>query len=393
MNAYSHGPIIIMFRIPLPSDIVRQLLHNRNYQFWLLQLVGWSGHSIISFFSLNLWYNDPSLIYVAHNIFQSILGALLSWPLRYLYTVSWRESILWRSVQALFSILMVSLIWSAIRIETFIMMTGEMGLWSEFGGWYFSSIFVFAAWSSLYFGIKYFNLFQEEHSELLKLELARKEENRRLIEAESLAQTAKLKMLRYQLNPHFLFNTLNAIMSLVAMEENEKANAMLVRLSQFMRYSLDKDHEHLVDLQSEIDAIGLYLKIEEVRFQDRLNVVFDIQHGLQKAQIPGLLLQPLVENAIKYAIAPSEDGGEIRIAAKSEDGRLCLAVIDSAEKLPVGQNEQEMQAKKGFGVGLNNTRQRLATMFDGDYSLEVVLGEGGSGRVLINMPLITGETA
>lgn len=378
-----------MFTIPLLNQVISQLLHNRNYQFWLLQLVGWSGHSIISFFSLNLWYNDPSFIYIAHNIFQSVLGALLSWPLRWIYTEAWKNSIVWRSLQALLMILIVSLVWSAIRIETFIMMTGEMGLWSEFGGWYFSSIFVFAAWTSLYFGIKYFNLFQEEHSELLKLELARKEEGRLLMEAESVAQTAKLKMLRYQLNPHFLFNTLNAIMSLVTTEENDKASAMLVRLSQFMRYSLDKDHEHLVDLQDELDAISLYLKIEEVRFQDRLNVVFDIEDRLERAQIPGLLLQPLVENAIKYAIAPSEEGGEILITAKSENGRLCLSVKDSAEQMATSKNNPS-QSQKGFGVGLTNTRQRLATIFANDYSLDVAVGVTGSGCVSISMPLIIG---
>jgi two-component system, LytTR family, sensor kinase len=378
-----------MFKIPLISQIISQLLHNRNYQFWLLQLVGWSGHSIISFLSLNLWYNDPSFIYIAHNIFQSVLGALLSWPLRWIYTESWKESILRRSLQALFMILVVSLVWSAIRIETFIMMTGEMGLWSEFGGWYFSSIFVFAAWTSLYFGIKYFNLFQEEHSELLKLELARKEEGRLLMEAESVAQTAKLKMLRYQLNPHFLFNTLNAIMSLVATDENDKASAMLVRLSQFLRYSLDKDHEHLVDLQDELDATRLYLNIEEVRFQDRLNVVFEIEDGLDRAQVPGLLLQPLVENAIKYAIAPSEEGGEIVITASGNNGRLCLSVKDSAEKITTSNNHTS-ESKKGFGVGLTNTRQRLSTIFANDYALDVAVGVTGSGCVSISMPLIIG---
>lgn len=383
-----------MFKIPLPSDIVRQLLHNRNYQFWLLQLVGWSGHSIISFLSLNLWYNDPSFIYIAHNIFQSILGALLSWPLRALYSASWLESIFWRTVQALFAVLIVSLVWSAIRIETFIMMTGEQGLWSEFGGWYFSSIFVFAAWTSLYFGIKYFNMFQEEHSELLRLELARKEELRRLMEAESVAQTAKLKMLRYQLNPHFMFNTLNAIMSLVSMNENDKASGMLVRLSQFMRYSLDKDHEHLVDLQDELDALNLYLNIEEVRFQDRLKVTFDIEEGITKAQIPGLLLQPIVENAIKYAIAPSEDGGHILVEAKTHDGRLCLAIKDSAKSPVEPQTElNDAVGNKGFGVGLKNTRQRLSTIFGNDFELDVTVAEEGSGCVCISMPLIMGGDA
>jgi sensor histidine kinase YesM len=380
-----------MYKIPLPKEILSLLIHNRNYQFWLLQLVGWSGHSVISFFSLNLWYNDPTFVYIAHNIFQSLLGVLLSWPLRYLYTIYWRHSLLYRSMLAIVAILLVSLVWSAIRIETFIMMTGEMGLWSEFGGWYFSSIFVFAAWSSLYFGIKYFNLFQDEHSELLKLELARKEEGRLLIEAESVAQAALLKMLRYQLNPHFLFNTLNAINSLVAMEENAKASAMLVRLSQFLRYSLDKNHEHLVDLQDELDAIGLYLKIEEVRFQERLNVTMDIEPGLSQAQIPGLLLQPLVENAIKYAIAPSEGGGEIRIQARCADNRLCLSVIDSAAQKEVIDNES-INSSKGFGVGLSNTRQRLAAMFGSDYSLDVMVGAGGAGCVSISMPLNFGES-
>lgn len=357
---------------------------NRDAQFWLFQFLGWFAHSVISFVSLNLWYNDPTAVYILHNIFQSILGALLSWPLRYFYTHNWNKSLLLRLVQIVWAILLLSLIWSAVRIETFIWMTGEGGLWAEFGGWYFSSVFVFAAWSAIYFGMKYYLFFQEEHSNLLRMQFEREEESKKRFQAEAIAQAAELKMLRYQLNPHFMFNTLNSVISLVSANENADASQMLVRLSKFMRYSLDKNHENLVCLLDEINAIEVYLKIEEVRFQDRLAVNFDVPVSLQKAQVPGLLLQPLAENAIKYGISPSEDGGEIIIVVRSNDDRLIIEVKDRAYSDAQDIIENKTQ---GFGVGLSNTRQRLENLYGDDFSLDINIDQPGSASVLINIPL------
>lgn len=361
---------------------------SRDFQFWLLQFIGWVGHSLISFVSLDLWYNEASAQIITHNIIQSTLGAFLSWPLRSLYTNAWKESFVWRITQAVMAILLMALVWSVLRIEIFIWMTGQHGLWQEFGGWYFSAIFVFAVWSALYFGIKYYILFQSEHSRLLKLQFEREEEKNRRLEAESLAQVAELKMLRYQLNPHFLFNTLNSVIALVSMNENDKASMMLIRLSQFMRYSLDKSKDLWVDLADEFVAIGVYLKIEEVRFPDRLKVLINVQEGISDLQIPGLILQPLVENAIKYGIAVSEHGGVISMSAHTLNDRLIIEVTDEIEgsDLPLYDEKSE-----GFGIGLKNTQQRLNSLFNGDFELNIDVVQNVSATVKINIPIIRGK--
>ncbi len=136
----------------------------------------------------------------------------------------------------------------------------------------------------------------------------------------ALAQEAQLKMLRYQLNPHFLFNTLNAISTLVLDGQNRTANLAVSRLSEFLRYTLDQDPMKKVTLRQELDALNLYLGIEKLRFGDRLRLEFDVDERVESALVPSLLLQPLVENAMKYAIAPREQGGSVTIIAGVEGG-------------------------------------------------------------------------
>ncbi len=127
-------------------------------------------------------------------------------------------------------------------------------------------------------------------------------------------------MLRYQLNPHFLFNTLNAISTLVLDGQNRIANLAVSRLSEFLRYTLDQDPMKKVTLRQELDALNLYLGIEKLRFGDRLKLEFDVDERSETALVPSLLLQPLVENSMKYAIAPREQGGSVTVIAGIEGG-------------------------------------------------------------------------
>ena len=154
-------------------------------------------------------------------------------------------------------------------------------------------------WSGLYFGIKYYETLQHQREATLK--------------AAALAQEAQLKMLRYQLNPHFLFNTLNAISTLILDDQTKSRTWRSTRLSDFLRYTLDQDPMKKVTLRQEVDALKLYLEIEKLRFGDRLQLEFDIEDAATRALVPSLLLQPLIENAIKYAVAPREEGGRLRI--------------------------------------------------------------------------------
>ena len=136
---------------------------------------------------------------------------------------------------------------------------------------------------------------------------------KRRLRAGALAQEAQLKMLRYQLNPHFLFNTLNAISTLILDNQNRTANQTVMRLSEFLRYTLDQDPMKKVTLRQEIEAMNLYLTTEKLRFGDRLQLEYAVEDAALDALVPSLLLQPLIENAVKYAVSPSEKGGAIRI--------------------------------------------------------------------------------
>ena len=166
-------------------------------------------------------------------------------------------------------------------------------------------------------------------------------------------------MLRYQLNPHFLFNTLNAISTLILDNQNRTANQAVMRLSEFLRYTLDQDPMKKVTLRQEIEAMNLYLTTEKLRFGDRLRLEFAVEERALEALVPSLLLQPLIENAVKYAVSPSERGGTIRVEGRARGSMLELAVADDGPGLNTGA-----APGAGRGVGLRNTRERLAVLYD-----------------------------
>ncbi len=176
--------------------------------------------------------------------------------------------------------------------------------------------------------------------------------------AQALAYDAQVRMLHYQINPHFLFNTLNAISTLVLDNRNAQAENMLLRLAGFLRYSLDRQPTELAKLSDEIEAQRKYLEIEQTRFEDKLSVRFDIEPGLENVRLPSLILQPILENAIKYAITPRVDGGHIEVSASREDGLLRIIVEDDGPGLP-----PEGEASRRRGVGLANARERLELIY------------------------------
>ena len=165
-------------------------------------------------------------------------------------------------------------------------------------------------------------------------------------------------MLRYQLNPHFLFNTLNAISTLVLDRDNDTANLAVTRLSAFLRYTLDQDPMKRVTLRQELEAIDLYLGIESLRFGPRLRLTRIVEPEALGALVPSLLLQPLVENALKYAIAPSETGGTLEIAGRIEGGRLVLEVADDGPGIVAPPVDGVRR-----GVGMANIQDRLTVLY------------------------------
>ena len=366
------------------STPLTKIYQDNDKLFLILQFVGWFSLALITFFSLTLWYNQQQTFgYVAHTLIQSLMGIIVSWPLRPIFHRIWNKAIFLRLFLALLSVLLCSVVWSVMRIAVFMWMTGETGLWGDFGGWLFASIMIFLCWAAFYHGIKYYQLLQSEHATLLTIEAENKEEQLKRSKAETIAQEAQLKMLRYQLNPHFLFNTLNAIASLVEGKHSANANTMIVQLSNFLRYSLENDPVQRVSLAQELAALRLYLNIEQTRFGDRLKLNFDVEEAAVDVKVPSLLLQPLVENSIKYAIAPMEKGGEISILAKLDGDNLIVEVSDSGPGVLMSKNDKAA----GVGIGLKNTIDRLDTFYGDQYLFQLGNSELGGLRIFIRLPL------
>lgn len=356
--------------------------NNRRYQFWLLQFLGWSGLCVVTFVSLTLWYSTVQWSYISHTILQSLLGMVLSLPLHSACLALWNWSWLWRIVMSLLAVTIVSLVWTVLRIQTFIWLTSEQGIWADFGGWYFSSFLVYLCWIALYYGNKYYYQAQVEQKNRLEAIAAIKEEQLKRLNAEADARNSQLGMLRYQLNPHFLFNTLNTISALVKFKENEQAHKMITQLGHFLRYSLDNDPALKISLQQEVDALMLYLDIEKTRFGDRLVLQFDIDDEAKRARVPSLLLQPLAENSIKYAIAVNENGGTIKLNASVQEDELLIELSDTGP----GAVSNSPPPRKGRRVGLRNTLQRLKTLYNDAYTFDINLHPSGGLQINIRIP-------
>ncbi|WP_375287219.1 sensor histidine kinase, partial [Sphingomonas sp.] len=193
---------------------------------------------------------------------------------------------------------------------------------------------------------------------------------------------AQLAMLRYQLNPHFLFNTLNSISTLVLLKQTERANAMLSRLAAFLRYTLANEPTAHVTIAQEVETLKLYLEIEKMRFEERLRPRFEIDPAVEKAQLPSLLLQPLVENAIKYAVTPKEEGAEICVTARLAGERVQIAVSDTGPGLQPTRNRPSLST----GVGIANIRERLAQAYGPDHRFTMSAMPAGGFGVEIDIP-------
>ncbi len=355
---------------------------NRTYQFWLMQVIGWGGLGMVTFFSLTLWYATASWSHISHTVVQCVLGMLLSIPLHHICLRLWYRSKISLVGWSLFAVVVISMVWTVLRIYAFTLITGFGDTWTEFGGWYFSSFLVYLCWVALYYGNKYYYQSELERDKRQVADLATKEEQLKRLNAEAEAKSAQLGMLQYQLNPHFLFNTLNSISALVKFQESQKAQHMITRLGDFLRYSLDNDPAKKISLQQEIDALMLYLDIEKTRFGDHLDLQFDIDEKARLAQVPSLLLQPLAENSIKYAIAANENGGAIRLKAKVENDELLIDMNDTGP----GKAIDLPKPKPGRRVGLFNTLQRLKTLYDEAYTFDISLHSSGGLNINIRIP-------
>ena len=233
-----------------------------------------------------------------------------------------------------------------------------------------SDLLVYGAVVGTFYALDYYRKYREREFVATRLEA-------------QLAQ-AQLDALRMQLHPHFLFNTLNSIVGLVRDNKNNAAVNMLVGLSDLLRHTLEHSARHEVELREELNFIKLYLKIQETRFSDRLQIEFDIDPATTKALVPNLILQPLTENALRHGIGRSADSGLVGISSAVIDGKLRLTVYDNGAGLP-----DDWQMKGSTGIGLANTAARLQQLYDDNHQFDIRNRDGGGVEVVILMPLRT----
>lgn len=347
----------------------QKLFEDRERFFWVLHTCGWFGYAMVSY--LGSFLHDMRSVWLFVILLNAYSGWLITIPLRYIYRRIWNLEPWKMLLGILASSYVIALVWTVIR---------NLNYWEIYKhgyrpeGWiyYFSnsinSVSIILCWSGLYFCIKYYQMLQKEKQSALK--------------ASTMAHQAHLKMLRYQLNPHFLFNTLNAISTLILMKDNNTANGMVSRLSDFLRYSLDKDPIKRVPLKQEIQAIDLYLDIEKVRFDERLSVQWDVAEATREALVPSLILQPLIENAIKYAISRMESGGMICISANHFGQDLMIEVADNGP----GAEIEDGKLSRENGVGLPNIRERLQSLYDNNFSFVISHNQPTGVKVNIRIP-------
>lgn len=328
--------------IALPSS----LEWPRERLFWLLHLGGWTAYFCQGVLAA-MAHGKPSGYWVVPAT-AAATGAIVTLALRYLMRACWGQPPKRMLAIMIVPILLGSALMDLVTRQVLIEFCETCRPLNRvaFLAYSLGYIYVLLSWVGLYLGIKYYRQLQDE--------------SKRVLAARGMAHQAQLKMLRYQLNPHFLFNTLNAISTLVLDRDNGTANRMVQGLSAFLRHSLDNDPMQRVTLRQELDALTLYLDIEKVRFAERLRIRTDIDESCWRALLPSLLMQPLVENAIKYAVAKRVEGGLLRIEAERVGNQLVLRVADDG---PGCESIDGEQALPGKGVGLRNTRERLNVLY------------------------------
>jgi signal transduction histidine kinase len=352
---------------------------NKNQAFWRLQLAGWGGAMLLR--AMSSLANDQSLSFLVLLLIATITGFSISLILAVIYRqlISQRPLVTW-GVTALIFPFAVGLnafidawVISLYRAES------DASFAQLFIGVFYVDALLLAAWTALYYAINFYLQVEEQTDQMIRLE--------------NQATTAQLAMLRYQLNPHFLFNTLNSISTLVLLKQTEPANAMLSRLSSFLRYTLINEPSGRVTVAQEVETLKLYLDIERMRFEDRLRTAFRIDPETEKGLLPSLLLQPLVENAIKYAVSPQESGAEITVTTQLIGQNLRITVSDTGPGLQSNTTDNRLSGVSydggepvSTGVGLANIKDRLVQAYGEDHRFETVDPPEGGFAVVIEIP-------
>ena len=353
---------------------------NKNRAFWRLQFLGWGGAMLLR--AVSSIANAQPWSFLVIVVIATITGFSISLIMSVIYrAVMNRRPIVTWGVTALVLSLAVGLYAFIDSWVISLYRQGDASFAQLFVGVFYLDLTLLISWTGLYYAINFFLQVEEQNDQLMRLEAQ--------------ATSAQLAMLRYQLNPHFLFNTLNSISTLVLLKQTEPANAMLSRLSSFLRYTLVNEPTARVTVAQEIETLKLYLDIELMRFEERLRTEFRIDDSVRNALMPSLLLQPLVENAIKYAVGPLEYGAEITIEAQLVGPMLRVTVSDTGPGLQLGTDPSTVfgVSTDSTGIGLANIRDRLAQAYGENQRFDISNRPEGGFQVVLELPFEAREPA
>lgn len=320
---------------------------NKSFIYWICQIVGWGLYTLFLIGMMAL-FGGEATVTSSTLVLQLIIyvGLVLFSHLFRLHIL--RRNWLELSIGKLIPRAILGTLLTAVVVQTFIHLiiyhffplSGITGFsWSGFVAYVFNVFVVLILWASIYFTIKFIE--KNRKSELEKLEL------------KSALQEAELMILKNQVNPHFLFNALNNIRSLILIEP-EKARKMVTHISDLLRYSIQFNSSEKVALKAEIEIVKDYLQLESIQFQDRLKYTFEIDPASEKIQIPPMAIQLLVENAIKHGLSIQKMGGEIIIKTEIAEGNLLIEVTNTGQLNP---------SRKREGIGLKNLVERMKILF------------------------------
>lgn len=335
-----------------------QVFSKQSHQFWTLQIGGWLGYAVFVFlaiiqpqFGAENFNLTGQLLNLAIETLSGFSLSFFQWKLiQKIVHLPIKTTLFW----SFFSASVLGLIFNIIKLSSFKVIVHDQRwnqAWDmlEFGGWLAFSLATMFVWTAMFFIMLYNTKLQKEHEMLLL--------------AQTRAKDAQLQMLRYQINPHFMFNTMNAISALIYKQENDKANDMLDKLCELMRHSLDKNNKSQSSIRKELELLALYVEIEKVRFGSRLQFLQNIAPSSLSAQVPSMFLQPLLENSIKYAVEPQVQASVVKLEIEQLGRKVVIRLSDQG----VAENSKE---KHGLGIGLKNTKERLNTMFNDDVVME-----------------------
>ena len=336
--------------------------------FWQVQLIGWSCFYALTLIASAPYLHEPGVF--LDNTFWVVVLFATSWLLRRFCRASLQQRRPW------FVHEIHALVWSMVlsAIDACLVYLAVVGdnasSWSGLPLDFVQNSVVFFLWCNLYFGATQWQDLSQQRERMLR--------------AESELRNAKLNALRYQLNPHFLFNALNAVSTLVLERDAERATRMLSRISTLLRRTLDDGSVAQIRLGQELEFACQYLEVEQIRLGERLRVTTDVSPDTLEAVVPTMLLQPLVENAVRHGIAPDVNGGEVLIRSSRVDSRLQLLVKNSGAR-------RNTTPAHTHGIGLKNSTERLTAIYGADFGLELDWPNEGGCEVKLDLPFRTEE--